>query len=157
MGPDSRCCALLPRPSIILAASQPPPRKLYHNLPLRLAQVNIPQFFEGCGWLAGFKTLWCLSTTRRRNSSITRPTKPAFHPTVHRSIDWSIDRVRLGQPLHLASPSGITTQFWKLLSNKADYILAGFDKTFSHHIAKLTAMFARLWIVFHQGMEWTLA
>ena len=60
---------------------------------LRLAQTNIPHFFEGCHWLAGFKTLWCLSTTRRTDGQIARwlagPTKAAFHPSIHPSIDRS--------------------------------------------------------------------
>ena len=71
------------------------------------------------------------------------------HPSIHRSID----RVRLGQPLHLASPSGITTHFYKLLCNKAHYkCWLHFTKPF--HIANFTAMFAPLWVVFHKRMQW---
>ena len=120
MGPDSHCCALFPRPSPILLAS---PEWNLTVTPVRLARTNIPHFFEGYSWLAGFKTLWCLSTTRRTNSSITENHKRRL-PSIDRSIEyaWASDvtlRVLLGL----------------LRSSKRDScvnILAGFDKIFPH-------------------------
>ena len=126
-------------------SSRQPPRKLYHNLPLRLAQVNIPQFFEGCGWLAGFKTLWCLSTTRRRNSSITGSTKPAFHPTIHRS-NRLIDRSSTPGPA--TSPC---KSFWDY--NAVLKVTFQQGRLGSGWIWQ-NLFTSRLWIVFHQGMKW---
>ena len=136
-------------------SSRQPRRKLYHNLPLRLAQVNIPQFFEGCGWLAGFKTSWCLSTTRRRNSSITGPTKPAFHPSIHRSIDWSIEYAWASH-IFLQVLLGLQRSFLSYFATRQ--VTLWLDLTKPLHIAKLSAMLGLVYGLFFirewNGMEW---
>ena len=111
-------------------STRQPRMKLYRNSTTSGSNQH-PSLLRGMQLTCGLQD-FMMSLHHQTDGQIARwlagPTKAAFHPSIHRSID----RVRLGQQLHLASPSGITTDFYKLLCNKAHYMLAGFHKTFSN-------------------------
>ena len=81
-----------------------------------------------------------------------RPINDALHPSIYRSIDRSINRVRLGKQLTLQVFLGLQCSCESSLARRETFSWLDLIKAF--HIAELSTMFPRLWIVFHQGMEW---
>ena len=103
-----------------------PRMKLYRNSTTSGSNQH-PSLLRGMQLTCGLQD-FMMSLHHQTDKYLDGRLGPQRPPSIHRSID----RVRLGQQLHLASPSGITTDFYKLLCNKAHYMLAGFHNTFSN-------------------------
>ena len=129
MGPDSHSCALF-LPLLTVRAARPQ-RKLHYNF--------TPSGSKGRQIQALPNLVTTLTSSRDAGDLRASRLNDVFpppdgeknidflrqQPSIDRSNVTATDRVRLGQQRHLASRSGITTQFEKLFIT-AHYILAAF-------------------------------
>ena len=113
-----------------------------------------PSVLRGMQLTCGFQDFMMSIHHQTENYFGNRPINAALRPSICRSIDRSIDRSRT------PGSTNVTLHVLLGLQRSCESYLARrettlcLDLTIAFHIAELSTMFARLWISYHQGMEW---